>query len=181
MPNFNLSDEEALKQVQRGEVEAFEVIVERYQEKLLRYGRKFLNRNEDIEEIVQEIFVKAYVNAKGYDTSRKFSSWIYRIAHNEFVNALKKKKPLYFFDLDILLPRFVAKKNLEEETFRKEDREKISSLMDKLEFKYKEPLILHYFEDLSYKDISDILRIPVSTVGIRIKRAKEAIKKMYNI
>lgn len=173
------TDEEIVKQVQQGEVEPFELLVQRYQEKLLRYGRKFLNNNQDIEEIVQEVFIKAYVNIKGFDCSRKFSSWIYRIAHNEFVNALKKKRPLYFFDLDVLLPHFVSKEDIERDIEKKEIKSLIDKSLNKLSLKYKEVIVLYYFEELSYKEISDVLRIPISTVGVRIKRAKKLMKNLY--
>jgi RNA polymerase sigma-70 factor, ECF subfamily len=175
-----LKDEEIIKQVQRGRVEPFELIVKKYQPKLNSYGRKFLNRTEDIEEIVQDIFIKAYKNINSYDASRKFSSWIYRIAHNEFINALKKKKPIYFFDLDIFLPHFISSENPGEEINKKETQELINNFLDKIDDKYREALILYYFDDLSYKDISDVLRIPTSTVGVRIQRAKKIMKKLYD-
>jgi len=87
----NLTDEEIVKKVQLGGIEFFELLVQRYQEKLCRYARKFLFNSTDIEEIVQEVFIKTYVNIKSFNSSLKFSSWIYRISHNELVNALKKK------------------------------------------------------------------------------------------
>ena len=172
------TDEEIAKQVQRGQVEPFELLVKRYQEKLTRYGRKFLSNNQDIEEIIQEVFIKSYVNIKSFDLSRKFSSWIYRIAHNEFVNALRKRKrsPLYFFDLDVFLPHFVSKETPEKDIEKKEAKELINRFLKKIDSKYREVLVLYYFEDLSYKEISDILHIPISTVGVRIKRAKNIMK-----
>jgi RNA polymerase sigma-70 factor, ECF subfamily len=173
------TDEEIIKLVQQGQVELFGLIVKKYQNKLLRYGNKFLNRSEDIEEIVQEIFIKTYINIQSFDLSKKFSSWIYRIAHNEFINALKKKRPLYFFNLDVFLPHLISKENPEEDIAKKEIQELISGYLTELEPKYKEVLILYYFEDLSYKDISDILHIPISTVGVRIKRAKKIMKNLY--
>jgi RNA polymerase sigma-70 factor (ECF subfamily) len=175
-----MTDEEIAKKVQSGEIEPFELLVQRYQEKLIRYGRKFLSDQRDIEEIVQEVFIKAYINIKSFDLSKKFSSWIYRIAHNEFVNKIKKKKrnPLFFFDLDLLMPHFVSQETPDKEVDRKETQELINKCLDKIKIKYREPLVLYYIEELSYKEISDILHIPVSTVGVRIKRAKQAMKSL---
>lgn len=175
-----LSDEEIAKKVQLGKIEPFELLVQRYQEKLIRYGRKFLADERDIEEIIQEVFIKAYVNIKSFDLSKKFSSWIYRIAHNELVNRIKKKKrnPLLYFDLDILIPYFISKETPDREVDKKEIQEIINKCLDKLNPKYREVVVLYYFEDLSYKEISDILHIPVSTVGVRIKRAKQAMKPL---
>jgi len=99
-------DEEIAKQVQLKNIELFGVLISRYEEKIKRYGRKFLSEKEDIEDIVQKIFIKAYRNIQSFDSKRKFSSWLYRIAHNEFVNELKKKKrdSLRFFDPDVIFP-----------------------------------------------------------------------------
>src|SRR6185369_748076 len=82
----------------------FGLLVERYEGKLLRYGRKFINSQEDIEDIVQDVFISAYQNIQSFDSSLRFSPWIYRIAHNAFVNALKAKdrRPL-FVDFDALI------------------------------------------------------------------------------
>ncbi|OGZ27587.1 MAG: hypothetical protein A2365_01835 [Candidatus Nealsonbacteria bacterium RIFOXYB1_FULL_40_15] len=171
--------EDQIKLVQQGRIELFDRVVKEYEEKLLRYGRRFLSREEDIEEIVQEVFIKSYVNIKSFDSSKKFSPWIYRIAHNEFVNALKKRRPLYFFDLDVFFPYFISKENFNDEFDKKRMQEIINKYIGSLDYKYKEPVILYYFEDLSYKDISDILRIPVSTVGVRIKRAKKILKNLW--
>jgi len=75
-----LSDEEIVRMVQSGGLESFGILVKRYQEKMLRYGRKFLFNNNDIEDLVQEVFIKAYTNIQSFDASRKFSALIYRSA-----------------------------------------------------------------------------------------------------
>jgi RNA polymerase sigma-70 factor (ECF subfamily) len=174
-------DEEIARLAQSGNVEVFGILIKRYEEKMTRYGRKFLSGFEDIEDIVQDIFIKAYENIQSFDIKRKFSPWLYRIAHNEFVNALKKhkKRPLSFFELDIILPYLMP-----EEFDKEDDRQKIKQIidkcLDKLDPKYREPIILYYLEELNYKEISDILHIPVSTVGIRLKRAKEKLKNKIN-
>lgn len=172
------TDEEIVRLVQSGDIELFGKIVNRYEEKIKRYGRKFLSGFEDIEDIVQDIFIKSYENIQSFDVKRKFSSWLYRIAHNEFVNALKKqrKKPLSFFDLDIILPHLSAEE-INNEIDRQKMNEIINKFIGKLDPKYREPIILYYLGELNYKEISEILHIPTSTVGIRLKRAKEKLKK----
>src|SRR6185369_16155577 len=80
------SDEQIVEEVQKGDTDAFGVLVERFEPKLLRYGRKFLATEEDIEDIAQDVFLSAYKNIQSVDTSLKFSPWIYRIAHNAFAN-----------------------------------------------------------------------------------------------
>jgi len=176
------TDEELAKDVQAGDKEKFGILVERYEEKLLRYGRKFLSRREDIEDIVQDIFISSYKNLQGFDAAQRFSPWIYRIAHNAFVNGLRSKmrNPLSFFDFDALVSHPIYENPEEKERELSDMKEMIERGLDKLSPKYRESLILYYLEELSYQEIADILRIPPSTVGIRIKRAKEALRKVYN-
>jgi len=174
-------DEEIAHLIQSGQIEFFGVLIERYETKIKRYSRKFLYDSEDINDIVQDIFIKAYKNIQSFDTKRKFSSWLYRIAHNELINAFKKKKksPLPFFDLDVFFPQSLHEKDdFNQQIDRRETRETIEKCLDKLEAKYREPIILYYLEELSYKEISDIMQIPISTVGIRIKRAKKIMKSL---
>jgi RNA polymerase sigma-70 factor (ECF subfamily) len=175
------SDEGIAERVQNGEKEFFGVLVERYEDKLLRYGRRFLSTEEDIEDLVQDIFLKAYENILSFDASQRFSPWIYRIAHNTFVNALRKRSrtPLSFFDFDTLLPHPAYEDPAEAERESREVKTMIDAYLDQVGEKYKEVLILYYLEEQSYKEIGDILHLPVSTVGIRLKRGREALRKVY--
>jgi len=175
-------DEEIASLVQAGNVNLFGVLIHRYEEKMIRYSHKFFSDQEDIKDVVQEIFLKAYENIKSFDTKRKFSSWLYRIAHNELVNALRKKrKILPLLDLDIFLPHYFHDDTLRRSIDKQDTKEIIDKCLDKLDLKYKEPLILYYFEELTYQEIADILQVPISTVGVRMKRAKEKIKSIYKI
>lgn len=170
-------DEEIIRLVQSGQIEFFGILIGRYESKMKRYGWKFLSDREDISDVLQDIFIKAYINIQGFDVKRKFSSWLYRIAHNELINALKKKnnKTLPLFNLDVFMPQHSSIDDLT----RQMDNQMIDKCLDKLEPKYREPIILFYFEDLNYKEIADIMRIPISTVGIRIKRAKDIMKSIF--
>jgi len=174
-----VKDEEIALLIQSGKIEFFDILLERYEEKIRRYSRKFLSDHEDINDVLQDIFIKTYKNIRSFDVKRKFSPWLYRIAHNELINALKKKKknPLPLFDLDVFLPHHLSDNNdLGEQIERREMAELIDKCLGKLEPKYREPVILYYLEELSYKDIAEVMRVPISTVGIRIKRAKEIMR-----
>lgn len=174
------TDEQIALRVQSGETEMFGELVERYQSKLLRYGRKFLVETDDAEDVVQDIFVKAYENIQSFDTDRRFSPWVYRIAHNEFVNALKKRasrRTVFTFDIDTLLPHLAAPESADSVAMERDLRSTLEEHLDALDAKYREPLILYYLEGMDYKEISDILQIPVSTVGVRLARARTQLKR----
>lgn len=175
------SDEQIAERIQKGEKEQFGILMERYDKKLSRYGRKFLWDKDNIEDIVQDVFISTFKNINNFDTSLKFSSWIYRIAHNAFVNGLKKqqKNSLPNFDFDVFVSHVAYEDPAVEEREHEDMQKLIAGGLDQLKPKYKEAIILHYLEDFSYKEISDILQIPTGTVGVRVKRGREALKKVY--
>lgn len=176
------TDEEIVKRIQKGETQLFDILVVRYEKKMARYASKFLFGYDDSKDLIQDIFIKAYVNIQSFDSSRVFSPWLYRIAHNEFINAIKKrgKEKLTFFDPDTLFPHPVYEDHKEEEMDAVELKKMLDVCIDKLDPKYREPLVLFYYEDIDYKRIAEILRIPVSTVGIRLKRGKVSLKKIFD-
>ncbi len=176
-------DEEIVRLIQSGRTGLFDILMERYEKKIVRYARKFLADNEEIMDVIQDIFLKVYENIQSFDTKKKFSTWLYRIAHNELVNVLKKKKKnlvsLSLFDPDIFFPHNLRDCSLDKSINHQDMRRMIDTCLNCLEPKYREPIVLYYFEDLSYQEIADIIQIPIATVGIRIKRAKEKMKPIY--
>lgn len=172
----HISDEELAHKVQSGDSSVFVVIVERYAERLSRYGRRYLAREEDIEDVIQDVFLKAYENIQSYNREYRFSPWMYRIAHNAFVNVLRKqsKRSFEFFDFDTLISPL---RHPEEDTEILHMSEVLERSLGALSPKYREVIILHYYEHLSYEEIADVLHVPVGTVGVRLKRAKDILKK----
>jgi len=175
------TDEEIAVKVQKGESEQFGELVSRYEQKMMRYAHKFLFGYHDAEDVVQDVFLKAYVNIQGFDATRKFSSWLYRIAHNEFINAIKKRgrEPLPFFDPDTVFPHPIAPDDPTKDVNDKQMAEILNKCLDKLDPKYRETLVLYYFEDLDYESIAEVLQIPKSTVGVRLSRGKVILKNIY--
>lgn len=177
------TDEACAVRAQQGDQVSFGALVDRYQAKLLRYGRKFLSAQEDIEDIVQDVFVSAYQNIRSFDASQRFSPWIYRIAHNAFIDTLKKRtrSPFVFMDFDALISYSVPDESVDRERDQKEMRKMIEQGLDRLSPKYREVLIFYYLEELSYKEIADILRIPLGTVSVRVKRAKDELRSVLKV
>lgn len=178
-----LSDEKLVETIRESNQEYFTYIVERYQNKIFTYIYRLIGNGDEAEDLTQDVFVKVYKNLYGFDTKRKFSSWIYRISHNEAVNYLKKKS--YFKILSIEQNEFLQNtmtttENLVEKIIKKESAGKIRELMNKISFKYREVLVLRYYEEKSYDEISDILRMPVNTVGTMINRAKAKLEKIMH-
>ena len=176
------NDEEVAAQVQKGDIESFRILVERYEPKMTRYAKRFFFDGDEGKDLVQEVFIKAYVNIQSFDASRRFSPWIYRIAHNEFVNNIKKRQKerdnVSIFDFDLLFPHLIAKETADDGFNKAEVKQMLERSLNTLNAKYKEPLVLYYFEDMDYREIADILHIPVSTVGVRLQRGRAMLKKI---
>jgi len=175
------TDEELARMTQEGNTAAFGTLVERYEARLSRYGHKFLSVEEDIEDMLQEIYIRAYRNIQSFDTKQRFSPWIYRIAHNTFVNELRRKSraPFFTVDFDSFLAHPLAAEKTEQASEDREMKEMVEKGLANVPPKYREVLILFYQEELSYQEIADVLQVPLGTVSVRLKRAKEALAKAY--
>ena len=174
-----VSDEELARRVQEGDGTAFGTIMERYASRLTRYGRRYLARDEDIEDVIQDVFLKTYQNMQSYNPAYRFSPWIYRIAHNAFVNVLRKHKhrTFEFFDFDTFVSPLSFSEPREVEVESAKLEKLIEEHLNELSPKYREVIVLHYFEELSYDEIAEVLHIPIGTVGVRLSRARAQLKQ----
>lgn len=165
------------------DIDSYKYLVERYERRLLSYIKSILYvNNEDAEDILQEVFIKAYRNLNSYNSKYKFSNWIYRIAHNESISFLRKNKNLMknipnsaennIFDT---LPSDI---DLEKDILKESERERVTLLLKKLDSKSRDVLYLKYIEEKDYNEISEILHISSGTVGSLISRAKIKLKKL---
>jgi len=160
----------------------FLCIIKRYEDKLLRYIRRIsgLSR-EDAEDVLQNVFIKVYRNLNSYNQDLKFSSWIYRIAHNQVISEFRKKKArpelLSSKESELIFEFIESDLNTEKEVELKLLKKDINKVLNRLEEKYREVLVLNFLEEKSYQEISDILKKPIGTVATLISRAKNAFKK----
>lgn len=159
--------------------EYYYCLMKRYEIQLMNYVRKLSGMNQsDVEDVLQEVFILAYQNLNDYDRQFKFSSWIYRIAHNQTVSMLRKKTKNYQdiswdeHDLDQLVQ---SNFDIEQSLLQKMDHHNLLQNIDTLPLKYKEVLLLKFLEGKDYQEISDILRKPVGTIGTLINRAKKRL------
>lgn len=162
--------------------DAFAVLIRRYERRLFAYVRRITGQSqESLEDIVQNIFIKAYVNIYSCKRGKKFSSWLYGIAHNEAIDYWRKNKRHMACDsLDDednnLLSTLRSEIDLSEQVLTEEKRMEFEKIINELPVKYKEALFLKYAEDKSYEEISEILRKPVPSIGTLIRRAKQLLK-----
>ena len=172
----SLGDEELVVLVRTKDKELYREIVRRYQEKLIRYAVYLLNDKDQAADVVQEALIKAFINLQGFNAKKKFSSWIYRIVHNQAVNQIKKRQKEVSLDQNNWINQIVGKNNVEEDLEKKEAQKMVRQYLRKLPLIYRSVLTLYYLEEKSYREISDVLRIPVGTVGVRINRGKKLMR-----
>jgi RNA polymerase sigma-70 factor (ECF subfamily) len=177
----SLKDEEVVILVQNGNKDAFGEVLNRFEPKIKRYAQRFFRDKEEVTDMVQDVFIKAYTNLQSYDSSQRFNPWIYRIAHNEFVNkiAWKSIRKLVPIDSDELMPIVLAApEDVMRDALQEDEKRVVEKYLSQLSDKYKTPIILFYYDNLSYEEISDVLQIPPNTVGVRIKRGKDKLKQI---
>ena len=162
------------------------LLVERYEPKLQRYiARLGVRVHDDQLDVLQEIFIKAYRNLNGFDTSLSFSSWIYRIAHNEAISFYRKKnvRPEGHLvgDGDEVLSFISSSLESSDVSFDKTiNAKEVEKALSRLDEKYREPIILRFFEHKEYDEISDILQIPIGSVGTLLHRGKKQLADVLN-
>lgn len=177
-----MTDEELVKKVKTGDLQSFSKLVLKYEEKLYWYLKGLINQpKEEIEDLLQEVFIGVYVNIQGFDTSKKFSSWIYRIAHNKSIDYFRKKKTGFKkepWDIEENGEMIIDKTNklIEDLIIEQEKAELLQSKINLLPEKYKEIVILYYFEDKSYEEISEILHVSMNKAGVMLYRSREKLK-----
>lgn len=155
--------------------EAFGEIMRRYQEPLLRYIRRLGQiSKEDAEDLLQEAFIKMYRKLSWYDPSLKFSSWAYRIVHNQVVDHFRKsgaRAQTSLLDIDEW-HKIADHMDLHQETSDKDCLERLRLCMDSLPLRYREVLILRFLEEKSYEEMMDILKKPKGSVATLVARGK---------
>jgi RNA polymerase sigma-70 factor (ECF subfamily) len=185
MTDEQVTDEVVVKQALQDK-EQFGVLMDRYEAKLRRYIARLGVRNPDDQlDVLQDIFIKVYRNLNGFDPKLKFSSWIYRIAHNEAISAYRKKNVRpeghLVADSEEILSFVSGSLETADVAFDKTvNADEVNAALLKLDPKYRQVLLLRFFEHKEYDEISDILQIPIGSVGTLIHRGKKQLATVIN-
>ncbi|RMF66076.1 MAG: sigma-70 family RNA polymerase sigma factor [Calditrichaeota bacterium] len=172
------SDEELIERFQKGDLYAFDLIVKRYKDQLLNFVYRFVGNQEEAEDIVQETFLRVYRKRKAYKRIAKFSTWIYTIAGNLSRTELRRRKrrklfsvtDMGFEDRDYEIsdeghnPENQVDGLIQEEIIQRE--------INNLSPKFREVIILRDIQELSYEEISKIIKVPIGTVKSRVNRGR---------
>ena len=173
---------------QKGDVEAFEALVEKYQKKVLNITYRMIGNYEDACEVVQEAFLSAYKGIRKFRGEARFSTWLYSIAINHAKNHLRKMTARFHHETAALddppemesgpgrggspAPESPVVEQLE----KKEIQAKVQECINLLDEEHRTVLVLRDLQDFSYEEISDLLKIPDGTVKSRLFRARDALR-----
>ncbi|MGG3885638.1 RNA polymerase sigma factor [Brevibacillus panacihumi] len=163
-----------------GNTQAYAQLIAKYKNKVYAIVYRMVHQTQDAQDITQECFIKAYQYLYSYDSSRKFSSWLYRIAINHCLKVKERNKHKqadpYAHLEDVSLPNPVHPETI---YLKKESANELRHLINQLPDMYKMILLLRYIHELSYQEMSDLLDIPLNTVQVRLHRAKQKLRELY--
>lgn len=178
------SDAELIAHAIRGAEESFAELVQRYQRPMISYVYRFLNDYDASLDVTQEVFIKVYNSLDRYSSDYKFSTWLYRIAHNAAIDHIRRNSKrehsietenaegVYQIQIESARP------TPEEDRERSEWRTEIEAVVKCLPAPYRELILLRHSKDLSYLEIAEITELPLGTVKNRLFRAREMMREM---
>lgn len=170
-----------VEKIVKGEKEYFNVLVKQLQGPVYNLAVKMIGDKEEAKDLTQEIFLKVYKSFATYDKSAKVTTWIYRIATNTCIDYLRKKKELLMLEENQEIIIENRSYSLPERAFEgKELKQQINSKIDRLPESYRVVVILKYVNELTFEEIADILKQPVSTVKTKLYRAREMLKGYFS-
>ncbi len=178
---------ELVGRAQAGDADAYEELVRKHQQRVLAIVGGVLRRREDIEDVAQQVFVKAYFSLKRFDMRATFSTWLYKIAVNECCDYLRKKRArplLYEADLSEEQVRMLAAYDrgpgaTVDAERRAELRELLDRLLAELGDEDRLMLVLKEVEGLSVEEIGEVVSLNVNTVKVRLFRARGRLAGIY--
>lgn len=165
-----VEDADLIHRARKGDVDAFNLLVSRWDKRVFNYILRLVNSREDALDLSQDTFLKAYQNLKKLEEASRFAPWIFRIAHNEAYSLLRKRRPEV--DAGEGLPPDHAKPR----EYPVELSLAAAAALDRLSADQRETVVLKVYQGFKFEEISEILEIPVSTVKSRLYTALELLK-----
>jgi RNA polymerase sigma-70 factor, ECF subfamily len=169
-----MTDQEAIERVLAGDINCFGLLVDQYQKKVLGMIYNMTRDHHLSEDLGQEVFMDVYRSLANFDSARsRFSTWLYRIAHNKTLNAIGKRRPLFVPEV----PEQAVESNAERDTVADEFRDEFDRILDHLPLKQKAAFVWAEIEQLSYQEIAEIEGVSLGTIKSRISRARQTIQQ----
>jgi RNA polymerase sigma-70 factor (ECF subfamily) len=185
--NAEKTDRELVEAFLAGNEDSFAVLVERHLSMTYKFTYRYLNNADDTNDVVQEVFIKAWKYIKRFDVNRNFKTWLLTIAKNTALDFIKKKKPLLFSkieegdgDLDAFLAPYLESVDLPDTILDKKDtKKKLEGVLGGLAPSYRTVLTLRYTEHLKFREIAEMLQEPIDTIKSKHRRGLILLRKAF--
>jgi RNA polymerase sigma-70 factor (ECF subfamily) len=177
-------DAKIARKVQKGNKEAFEALVEKYQRPIFSFIYNFFRDFSACEDLTQETFLRAYRFINTYNVKKKFSTWLFAIAKNLCIDEKRRKDKTQTLPIENVpevkvVDHSRGKDDPEEVVMNLDVKDQVKNLIDRLPDKYKTAVILFYFNELSYEEISNVMGTSMANTKIILFRAKKMLSTMY--
>lgn len=181
---MHFSDEDLVERAQKGDMDAFDQLVRRYEAKIYSVSYRFMGNHADAGDLAQDTFIRMYQSLPNFRGDSSFSTWLYRVAANACRDELRKRQRRRSVSMDELMaasptkvPAAAAQDSPEETAQRHETQRQVQGCLDELSPDHRLILVLREIQDLSYEEIAGILDCSLGTVKSRISRARNALKE----
>ena len=173
-------DQHYIDAVINGDTSAFSVLVNRYKHMVFTLAAKVLKNHEEAEEVAQDVFVKVFMALRTFKGDSKFSTWLYKITYYRSLDGLKKqKRSLHTSSIDADTEYHLSSMENALDSLEANERKlAIKSAIDELPRDDAVVITLHYFEELSLKEIADIMNIKANTVKVRLFRSRKRLAEL---
>ena len=173
-----MDDGETIRRVLDGQTDCFGVLVEKYQRKIVGMIYHMTRDHHLSEDLGQDVFLEVYRNLLSFNPARgAFSTWIYRIAQNKTLNAIKRKKPVYLSEI----PEAAGARNAFHEVAAGELHAEFDRILDRLPVKQRIAFVWAEIEQLSYQEIAEMEGVSIGTVKSRINSARQQLRKAFGV
>ncbi len=177
-----ITDETLASRACSGDLSAYEELVNRYKNSVFAIVYRMVGQYQEAEDITQEVFISVYEKLYQFDTSKRFSPWLYRIATNASISALRRKKKVVMLNFDETYAQSPDPApdefNPEHAYERQELREEIQKAIAELPESYRVVIALRYQSDLNNQEIADILGVSKENVEVKVHRARKALRRI---
>ncbi len=182
-----MTDSELIQEILSGNLALFRQLLERHQAQVFRTCIGFVHSKEDADDLTQEVFIQAYQSLASFKGDSEFSTWLYRIAVNRSLNHVRERQKKSIFDrLDSFFTRekdvqffsdSAMEENPEQQFIHNEEREMITKALDKLPEKQRVAMVLSKYDDMSQREIANVLNTTEGAVEALLQRAKITLRK----
>jgi RNA polymerase sigma-70 factor, ECF subfamily len=174
MPQDAATEAAWIKEAAQGNTGAFAELVRLHRMRVLRTAFGVLGSQDEAEDVAQDVFIKVWHNLKDFQPETSFASWIYRITVNASIDVLRHRKEESGMDVEF---RSLTVKP-EDQVIKRASQQRVRSAIAQLPESARTTLTLREFEQLSYKEIAEVLQIPIGTVMSRLNYARQSLKKI---